>query len=148
VRDGRQPLAAKMRVRELQGTVVESSRLGIPAIVRAGLFGHGASGEGCDAEDLNLPGTPAGAGGGDPAGRAADRAGCSVGSPVRARSVPAPRRGNGASLLPGRGGGTALAGVLSGRVNPSGKLLDEVPRHTGGQPHTYLAAPLGLTARG
>jgi hypothetical protein len=36
--------------------------------------------------------------------------------------------------------------VLSGRVNPSGKLPVEVPRHAGGQPHTYLAAPSGRTA--
>jgi beta-glucosidase len=39
--------------------------------------------------------------------------------------------------VPGR------AGALSGRVNPSGKLPVEVPCHAGGQPHTYLAPPLG-----
>jgi beta-xylosidase len=47
------------------------------------------------------------------------------------------------AFFPGEEGGGALAGVLSGRVNPSGKLPVEVPRHPGGQPHTYLAPPLG-----
>jgi Glycosyl hydrolase family 3 C-terminal domain len=47
------------------------------------------------------------------------------------------------AFFPGEEGGGALAGVLSGRVNPWGKLPVEVPRHAGGQPHTYLAPPLG-----
>jgi hypothetical protein len=47
------------------------------------------------------------------------------------------------AFFPGEEGGGALAGVLSGRVNPSGKLPVEVPRHPGGQPHTYLAPSLG-----
>jgi beta-xylosidase len=38
--------------------------------------------------------------------------------------------------------------VLSGRVNPSGKLPVGVPRHAGGQPHTYLAALLGQNSEG
>ena len=52
------------------------------------------------------------------------------------------------AFFPGEEGGQALAGVLSGRVNPSGKLPVEVPRHAGGQPHTYLAAPLGQDSHG
>ncbi len=36
----------------------------------------------------------------------------------------------------------AIAGVLSGRVNPSGRLPVSVPAHPGVQPSTYLAAPL------
>jgi beta-xylosidase len=47
------------------------------------------------------------------------------------------------AFFPGEEGGGALAGVLSGRVNPSGKLPVEVPRHAGGQPYTYLAPVFG-----
>jgi beta-xylosidase len=36
-----------------------------------------------------------------------------------------------------------VAGVLSGRVCPSGRLPVSVPRSPGGQPATYLAPPLG-----
>jgi beta-xylosidase len=115
---------------------------------RAGLFGNGTSGEGCDAEDLNLPGhqpelVEAILQAGRPTllvsvsgrpyalGRYQGRAGAIV-----------------QAFFPGEEGGKALAGVLSGRVNPSGKLPVEVPRHAGGQPHTYLAAPLGQNSQG
>jgi hypothetical protein len=40
-------------------------------------------------------------------------------------------------------GGAAIAGVLSGRVQPSGKLPVQIPRHPGAQPNTYLQPPLG-----
>ena len=52
------------------------------------------------------------------------------------------------AFFPGEEGGAALAGVLSGRVNPSGTLPVEVPRHAGGQPHTYLATPLAQNSQG
>ncbi len=48
------------------------------------------------------------------------------------------------SFFPGEEGGPALAGVLSGRVNPSGRLPVSIPRSPAGQPGTYLTAPLGL----
>jgi beta-glucosidase len=50
--------------------------------------------------------------------------------------------------MPGEEGGGALAGVLSGRVCPSGKLPVQIPRHPGGQPGTYLQPPLGAANTG
>ena len=44
------------------------------------------------------------------------------------------------AFFPGEEGGRAIAGVLSGRVTPSGKLPVEIPRDAGGQPSTYLRA--------
>jgi beta-glucosidase len=43
----------------------------------------------------------------------------------------------------GEEGGPAVAGVLSGRVQPGGKLPVQIPRNAGGQPSTYLQPPLG-----
>ncbi|MFF0220644.1 glycoside hydrolase family 3 N-terminal domain-containing protein [Streptomyces sp. NPDC004629] len=111
---------------------------------RAGLFGRGTSGEGCDVADLRLPGVQgelldALVGTGVPVvlvlltgrpyalGRWQDRLGAVV-----------------QAFFPGAEGGPAVAGVLSGRVNPSGRLPVSVPRSPGGQPWTYLQPPLGL----
>ncbi|MEV1290213.1 glycoside hydrolase family 3 N-terminal domain-containing protein [Micromonospora sp. NPDC049679] len=110
---------------------------------RAGLFGNGTSGEGCDAEDLTLPGqqgelldavlateTPVVlvvlSGRPYALGRYADRLAAVV-----------------QAFFPGEEGGSAVAGVLTGRVCPSGRLPVSVPRRPGGQPATYLAPPLG-----
>nr|WP_202540326.1 MULTISPECIES: glycoside hydrolase family 3 N-terminal domain-containing protein [unclassified Streptomyces] len=110
---------------------------------RAGLFGRGTSGEGCDAESLALPGvqqrlldalldtgTPVVvtllAGRPYALGRAVDEAAAIV-----------------QSFFPGEEGTTAIASVLSGRTGPSGRLPVGVPRHPGSQPSTYLAARLG-----
>lgn len=40
-------------------------------------------------------------------------------------------------------GGQALAEILTGAVNPSGRLPVSVPRTAGGVPATYLSPPLG-----
>ncbi|MDT9685281.1 glycoside hydrolase family 3 N-terminal domain-containing protein [Streptomyces sp. TRM76323] len=110
---------------------------------RSGLFGRGSSGEGCDAEDLQLPWNQGelldeALGSGVPVvivvlsgrpyalGRWADRAAAVV-----------------QAFFPGQEGGGAVAGVLSGRVDPSGRLPLGVPRTPGGQPAPYLAPPLG-----
>ena len=39
----------------------------------------------------------------------------------------------------------AIAGVLSGRVNPGGRLPVQIPRIAGGGQHVYLGAPLTRT---
>ncbi|QKW31217.1 glycoside hydrolase family 3 C-terminal domain-containing protein [Streptomyces seoulensis] len=111
---------------------------------RSGLFGRGTSGEGCDVADLTLPGVQgdlleALAATGVPVvlvlltGRpyALGRWDGRLGAAVQA-------------FFPGEEGGPAVAGVLSGRVNPSGRLPVSVPRGPGGQPWTYLQPPLGL----
>jgi beta-xylosidase len=109
----------------------------------AGLFGHGSSGEGCDAEDLRLPGAQA-----DLLDALLD-----TGTPVVVVVVSGRPYALGdvhgravalvQAFMPGEEGGAAIAGVLSGRVQPSGRLPVQIPRHAGGQPSTYLQPPLG-----
>ncbi|MEO3768903.1 glycoside hydrolase family 3 N-terminal domain-containing protein [Micromonospora sp. B9E7] len=110
---------------------------------RAGMFGRGTSGEGCDAADLRLPGVQADL----------VRAVLATGTPV----VLVLMTGRPYALGPefdaaagvvqafflGQLGGQALAEVLTGVVNPSGRLPVSVPRDAGGMPSTYLAPPLG-----
>jgi beta-xylosidase len=111
---------------------------------RAGLFGRGTSGEGCDAADLALPGVQ---------GELLDAL-LETGKPVvlvllTGRPYALGRwadrlAGIVQGFFPGEEGGSAVAGVLSGRVSPSGRLPVSVPRDPGGQPWTYLQPPLGL----
>ncbi|PYC70767.1 glycosyl hydrolase [Micromonospora arborensis] len=110
---------------------------------RAGMFGRGTSGEGCDAADLRLPGVQA----------ELVRAVLATGTPV----VVVLMAGRPYALGPefdaaaavvqafflGQLGGQALAEVLTGTVNPSGRLPVSVPRDAGGMPSTYLSPPLG-----
>jgi beta-xylosidase len=110
---------------------------------RAGLFGRGTSGEGCDVTDLRLPGLQgelleALLGTGTPVvlvmlsgrpyalGAYADRLAAAV-----------------QAFFPGEEGGPAVAGVLAGRICPSGRLPIGIPSEPGGQPAGYLAPPLG-----
>ncbi|MGH2836290.1 MAG: beta-glucosidase family protein, partial [Solirubrobacteraceae bacterium] len=109
---------------------------------RAGLFGRGTSGEGCDIAAMRLPGLQ----------QELLEALLDTGTPVITVLVQgrpyalgsAPQRGAAivASFFPGEEGASAIAGVLSGRVEPSGRLPVSVPATPDGQPYTYLGAPL------
>ena len=108
---------------------------------QAGLFGHGTSGEGCDVTDLTLPGVQ----------QELLQALADAGPPVVAVLVTGRPYALGAvagrlaavvqAFFPGEEGGHAIAGVLTGRVTPSGKLPVELPRLPGAQPSTYLRSP-------
>ncbi|MFF3064586.1 beta-glucosidase [Oerskovia sp. NPDC057915] len=115
---------------------------------RAGLFGRGTSGEGCDAESLRLPG----------AQQDLLDALLATGRPVvatilsgrpyalGAAATTAPGEPGAAAIVQaffaGEEGTPAVAGVLSGRVAPSGRLPVSVPGTEGAQPTSYLAATL------
>lgn len=115
---------------------------------RAGLFGDGTSGEGCDAEDLRLPGVQA--------DLLAElfATGTPVvvvvvsGRPYALGEVHPRAAGLLQAFMPGQEGAAAIAGVLSGRVQPGGKLPVQIPRRPGGQPGTYLQPPLGANTHG
>jgi beta-xylosidase len=126
---------------------------------RAGLWGAGTSGEGCDASTLALPGRQA----------ALAEAVLATGTPtvlvlltgrpyalggLADAGSPYPRSQSGRqaggragavlqAFFPGEEGAAALAGIISGRTEPSGRLPVSIPRDPGGQPATYLHAPLG-----
>jgi beta-xylosidase len=110
---------------------------------RAGLFGRGTSGEGCDVADLYLPGKQ----------EQLLTALLDTGTPVVLVLLSGRPYALGEhvdrlaaivqAFFPGEEGGPAVAGVLTGRVTPSGRLPVSVPRHPCQQPTTYLVPLLG-----
>ncbi len=116
---------------------------------QAGLFGRGTVGEGNDSESLELPGVQ----------RRLVEALVATGTPVVmvlltgrpyaiGWALDATGTGTGPAAVlqaffPGEGGGAAIADVLTGRVNPSGRLPVSMPRSSGAQPYSYLHPVLG-----
>jgi len=110
---------------------------------RAGLFGAGTSGEGCDASDLRLPGRQ----------EELLEAVLATGTPVVlvllvGRPYELSRQVDRLAAVvcgffPGEEGAAAVADVLSGRVNPSGRLPVSFPAAGATQPATYLVPHLG-----
>jgi beta-xylosidase len=108
----------------------------------AGLFGRGTSGEGCDVADLRLPGVQEDllrvlAGSGTPVVLV-----LVTGRPYAIGPVAGQLGAVVQAFFPGEEGGGAIAGVLSGRVVPSGRLPVEVPVSAGAQPSSYLRSRL------
>ncbi|HEU4675206.1 MAG TPA: glycoside hydrolase family 3 N-terminal domain-containing protein [Motilibacteraceae bacterium] len=110
---------------------------------RAGLFGAGTSGEGCDVDDLALPGEQ---------GALLEEL-LATGTPVvlvlltgRPYAL-APYVERCAAVVqaffPGEEGAAALVDVLLGAVCPSGRTPVSFPRSAAAQPATYLHPPLG-----
>ncbi|RMB62473.1 beta-xylosidase/alpha-l-arabinosidase [Tessaracoccus antarcticus] len=114
---------------------------------RAGLFGRGTVGEGNDVDTLELPGVQ----------RQFVEAMVATGTPVvlilltgRPYAIDWALDGPGArpaavlqAFFPGEGGALAIADIVTGRVNPSGRLPVSLPRSGGAQPYSYLRPLLG-----
>ena len=113
---------------------------------RSGLFGRGTSGEGCDAPSLRLPGVQAELLEALLDGPAPVLLVVDSGRPYALGTAPERAAGIVQMFFPGEEGGPALAGVLSGRVNPSGRLPVSIPTSPYGQPWTYLSQKLALAS--
>ncbi len=133
----------------IPAAVAEAERADVAVVVvgdRAGLFGRGTVGEGNDVESLDLPGVQ----------RELVQAVQATGTPVvvvlltgRPYAVDWAIDGADApaavlqAFFPGEEGAPAIAGILTGRVAPSGRLPVSLPRSAGAQPYSYLHPILG-----
>jgi beta-glucosidase len=130
--------------------VAAAESAGVAIVVvgdQAGLFGRGTVGEGNDVESLDLPGVQ----------RQLVEAIVATGTPVvmvlvtgRPYVLDWALDSTGAkpsavvqAFFPGEGGGLAVADVITGAVNPSGRLPLSLPRSAGAQPYSYLHPILG-----
>lgn len=109
----------------------------------SGMFGRGTSGEGCDREDLSLPGVQA----------ELLAAVLETGTPVVLVLITGRPYELGVeadrcaavvqTFFPGQEGGPAIADVLVGAADPGGRLPVQLPRPGTPQPSGYLHARLG-----
>ena len=132
--------------RDLSAAVDAANAADVVVLVvgdQAGLFGRGTSGEGCDAESLELPGLQP----------ELIKLVLATGKPVVLVAVTGRPYAIGRyakrcaaivqAFFPGEEGAQAIAGVLSGRVNPSGHLPVSVPSSVASLPYSYLRPLLG-----
>lgn len=109
---------------------------------QAGLFGHGTSGEGCDVDTLALPGRQA-----ELAAAVLDTGTPTVlvllsGRPYALGDLAGRAAAIVQAFFPGEEGAGAVAGILSGRLEPSGRLPLSVPRTPIGPPTGYLRSTM------
>jgi beta-xylosidase len=141
----REALAGRVTYAEGGEEAVAAAREADVAVVclgdTSGLFGRGTSGEGCDATDLRIPGVEL------------LEAVLATGTPVVLVLLTGRPYALGAyvdrcaaivqAFFPGEEGGPAVARVLTGDVNPSGRLPVTVPADPFASPSPYLTPPLG-----
>lgn len=109
----------------------------------SGMFGRGTSGEGCDVVDLGLPGRQTELIDACLATGTPVIVVLATGRPYALDAIVGRASAIVQAFLPGQEGAAAIAGVLSGRVEPTGRLPVQLPRRATPQPGSYMAPILG-----